>query len=628
MVKKKKVVFHSDFALSKTGFGRNAKAILSYLYKTGKYDLVSLCGGITKSHPELERSPWKSYGTVPNSGPEAQDCNSNPDRGRMYGYGAFEIDKIIETEKPDVYIGVQDFWGVDYTISKPWFNKITSVIWTTLDSLPLLPNAISEAPKIKNYWIWSNFATKEMHRLGHAQVKTLHGAVEVSDFKIFSQEQKAKLRKQNNISEKDFIIGYVFRNQLRKSVPNLLQGFKIFKDSNPDCSPKLLLHTSWQEGWNIPKLCVESGVDLKDILTTYACRSCNGYEIKNFQGVEVPCSSCQIKNSSVTTGTGFGISEAQLNEVYNLMDVYCHPFTSGGQEIPIQEAKLTGLITLVTNYSCGQEMCEPEAASIPLEWSEYREFGTEFIKASTCPKSIAKSLEIVWRMDKAERERLGRQARKWTINNFSTSVIGGKIEEFLDSCEFSNYNPDDLTLPIQGNPNAIIYPLDDNVLWLKSLYSLILIRNVSDDDEGLIHWIEKLRIGVPRPDIENYFRQVATSENQKGTYKQNDKPFKIKDLFANTIPEDRIFVSIDSSPENAFLATKIIDSIKNKYPNKKIFVATNMACQPIFLANSNIEAAIIPTREFQEGDFLKSNFYESYCLDSFSIRNGHSLFIK
>ena len=54
MVKKKKILFHSDFALSKTGFGRNAKALLSYLYKTDKYELVSLCGGITKAHPELD----------------------------------------------------------------------------------------------------------------------------------------------------------------------------------------------------------------------------------------------------------------------------------------------------------------------------------------------------------------------------------------------------------------------------------------------------------------------------------------------------------------------------------------------------------------------------------------------
>ena len=39
------------------------------------------------------------------------------------------------------------------------------------------------------------------------------------------------------------------------------------------------------------------------------------------------------------------------------MDVYCHPFTSGGMEIPIFEAKLTELVTLVTNYSCGEDSC-------------------------------------------------------------------------------------------------------------------------------------------------------------------------------------------------------------------------------------------------------------------------------
>ena len=74
------------------------------------------------------------------------------------------------------------------------------------------------------------------------------------------------------------------------------------------------------------------------------------------------------------------------------MDVYCHPFTSGGQEIPIQEAKLTELITLVTNYSCGEDNCTPQSGGLPLEWNEYREPGTQFIKASTIPSSISKQL--------------------------------------------------------------------------------------------------------------------------------------------------------------------------------------------------------------------------------------------
>ena len=111
MVKKKKILFHSDFALSKTGFGRNAKALLSYLYKTDKYEIVSLCGGITKHHPELERTPWKSYGAA---GTANEALTS--EKQRLDSYGAFEIDRVVNEEKPDIYIGVQDFWGVDYTI--------------------------------------------------------------------------------------------------------------------------------------------------------------------------------------------------------------------------------------------------------------------------------------------------------------------------------------------------------------------------------------------------------------------------------------------------------------------------------------------------------------------------------
>ena len=415
MVRKKKLVFHSDFALSKTGFGRNTKAILSYLFNTGKYEIISIAGGISKAHPELERTPWKSLGVVPVSGQEQVDCNSSPDKARLYAYGAYEVDKVISEEKPDVYITAQDFWGVDFVISKPWFNNITSAIWTTLDSLPLLPSAVKEAPNVKNYWVWSNFAEKEMHKLGHTHVKTIHGCIEVSDFKPLPPEEKTSLREKNNISNDEFIIGFVFRNQLRKSVPNLLQGFKIFKDKNPNVKAKLLLHTHWQEGWNILKLCKESEVDNSDILTTYVCKACRGYEIKNFAGPELNCSYCKTNSASVTTGVSYGVNEKQLNEIYNCMDVYCHPFTSGGQEIPIQEAKLAGLITLVTNYSCGAEMCCPEAYSYALDWSEYREFGTEFIKASTSPQSIAEQLKKVLDMSAEEKNKIGLQI--WATTN-------------------------------------------------------------------------------------------------------------------------------------------------------------------------------------------------------------------
>lgn len=621
MVKKKKILFHSDFALSKTGFGRNAKAILSYLYSKDKYDIITLNGGISKSHLELERTPWKSYGCVPISGAELADCNSSQEKMRLYAYGAFELDKIIETEKPDIYIGVQDFWGVDYSISKPWFNKINSLLWITLDSLPLLQKAIDEAPKIKNYWVWSIFAEKEMHRLGHKHVKTVHGAIDVSCFKIFDKQQKINLRKKHSIPENEFLIGFVFRNQLRKSVPNLLEGFKLFKQKNPESNPKLLLHTNWQEGWNIPKLCKEIDVNISDIYTTYVCKNCKNYKVKPFSGPELTCSNCNSEKTLVTTGTSFGITEQNLNEVYNLMDVYCHPFTSGGQEIPIQEAKLAGLITLVTNYSCGEEMCLPEANSIPLSWTEYREFGTEFIKASTSPLSIAEKLLEVFKMTDQEKIKMGKLARKWVIENFSVDSVGKKLENFIDSCPLVSWE-EEQNKYTEKNPYAQISYIADSKAWIKHLYLEILKTKVEDNDGGLIHWLERIKEGVSRSSIEAYFRDVARKDNDK------NKKFKIEDLFKETDPDQRILVSINSSLENIFLSTKIISSIKEKYPSKKIFVSSNEASHLVFAGNEDIDTAFIATQEFNNPEFLNKNFYEVYSLDNFSINNNHAILLK
>jgi len=43
VMSKKKILWWSDSSLIYTGFGRNTKEILFYLYKTGKYDLVEYC---------------------------------------------------------------------------------------------------------------------------------------------------------------------------------------------------------------------------------------------------------------------------------------------------------------------------------------------------------------------------------------------------------------------------------------------------------------------------------------------------------------------------------------------------------------------------------------------------------
>jgi hypothetical protein len=115
------------------------------------------------------------------------------------------------------------------------------------------------------------------------------------------------------------------------------------------------------------------------------------------------------------------------------MDVYCHPFTSGGQELPIQEAKAAGLITLVTEYSCGTDSCYEHQGGLPLKWNEYREPQTQFVKASTCPFDIAAKLKKVYIMDEAEKYKISANGIKYVQNTFSIPVIANKLKHILFS---------------------------------------------------------------------------------------------------------------------------------------------------------------------------------------------------
>lgn len=513
LMKKKKILWNTDFCKSKTGFGRHSKGILKYLYNTGKYDIVEYAMGLSVDAPILKSVPWKCEGSWPSEETlQKEFANTNPheaeSKRRAIGYGAYYIDDMIKKHKPDVFFGIQDIWAFNGYFERPWWNKINCIVHTTLDSLPILPDAIKVANKIKHYYVWAKFAETEMKRLGHNHVKTLHGSIETDKFFRLGDYERKQLRKKHNIPENAFIIGFVFRNQLRKSVVNLLEGFKEFTRQNPDSNAYLLLHTHWSEGsgWNIPMRIRELGIDHKRVLTTFVCKNCREFEVKPFKlpesewknisintslGQNQDCRFCGSKGSQITCNTQIGIDEEQLNQVYNLMDVYCHCFTSGGQEIPIQEAKLTELITLVTDYSCGEEYCTLESGGLPLSWQPYREPGTEFIKATTSVHSVAKQIDKVWRMKIEKRKEIGKIARKFVIDNCSVEVIGKQIEDILDSLPEVDYNFE--FEEKRKNPDYPIQDIEDDKTWLKDMYKNILMRDVTDDDDGLLYWLKILQ---------------------------------------------------------------------------------------------------------------------------------------
>ncbi len=562
---KKKILFHSNYCKAFTGFGKNAKNVLKYLFSTGKYEIIEAANGYQKSNKSLELMPWTCIGTLPDSRQRIKELNKDPNLARSASYGSETIDELIKEYKPDIYIGVEDIWAFEKYWERKWWNKINCMIWTTLDSEPLLPLAIDAAKHINYYYSWASFAEREMHKLGHDNFKTLHGMVDPSNFFKIKDHN---LRKKYKIDSNAFIIGFVFRNQLRKSVPNLLDGFSKFKKENPKSNAKLLLHTHWSEGWDIVRLIKEKNIDAFDVLTTYYCKNCGQYEIKPFFGQEQDCRFCGKEKSQNTTNVNHGVSDSQLNEIYNLMDVYCHPFTSGGQELPIQEAKLCELITLVTNYSCGEEHCSNQSGGFPLEWSEYREPGTQFIKASTNPSSICKQLTKVYNMSTSKRAKLGRKSRKFIIDNYSIDVIGEKLEKIIDSMPEIEWDFD--FSEKQRNPNYDPPEIEDDSEWLVDIYDNILNMSVDPEkDEGHKHWISKISEGLSRQEILEYFKEVADKENSEIN---NKKDFS---YFLGDEPlEERLAVVMPGSAGDVLWVNSLITNLKKTYPNHNIYFIT------------------------------------------------------
>ena len=620
-MRKKRVLYHSAYSMLKTGFSRNAKEVLKYLENTGEYDVMEFATGQKWDDPSFQNLPWKCTGTLPKNPREVEDFlnRQEPEKRKAFTelirYGWFSIDKIIKEFKPDIYLGVEDIWGVDYTIDKSWFKQINSIIWTTLDSRPIHRTAKNRAKDISNFWVWSNFAEKDLHKMGHTHVKTMHGMIDHSKFYPLDPDKRKDLRKQFGIDD-NYVIGFVFRNQLRKSVPQLLMAFKEFNQIVPNS--KLLLHTCFEEGsnfggngWDILFYMEEFGIDPEKILCTYYCPVCRKYEISRYYGPNQDCNYCHTKSVKNTINIRHGVSEFQLNEIYNTMDVYCHPFTSGGQEIPIQEAKYAGLVTLVSNYSCGEEPCsDRESGTISIDWTPTFEPRTNFIKAATSPRSIVEKLMEVYSMSADFKGSLVEKSMKWVHENYSTDNVMKKVIQEFDKMPIikkrvivSDSN--------KANPNAFVSDIENDKEWILSLYKNILGRSVSANDDGVLHWMTKISQGTPRNEVERYFRDSAIQElNKKDVTKDDYVKSYIKNL-----DKKRILFVAPSGNAGMFSLTSLFPACVLTYPDYDIYVSSEENNLRMLVGNPYIKGTIPFIPEMKNSVWLEGYLSEDKLFD-------------
>ena len=588
-MRKKRVLFLTDYAGAFTGFGKNCKLLLKYLYKTGKYEILNAAQGLPKHGAHEHKFPWRTIGVLPDYPQKIQQINQDPNLARTAAYGNLEMTNIVKDFKPDVIFSVNDTWGSQFVTDLPFFDKIPTVCWNTFDSLPLLPDTIEKAPKIKHYWTWSDFAKKELHKHNFNHVKNQYPLVNTNNFYKLTDSKISEIKNRFGLPQDAFIIGFVFRNQLRKLINTQIEAYSLFKKHNPEVKNTFLYtHTHYGEGWDIHRLCQQYGVDPKEVLCTYVCKETRQYFIAPFHGQDIENPVIKRK-TLITANVGLGVSDEQLNEIYNIFSLYSHPATSGACELPCVEAALTEKIITTAPYSFGEDIIENNKGSISMKFTFYTEHGTQFLKSQPSVYELSKIFKKVYEMKPHTKHQMEKDSRKWALENYSIEVNGSKFEEFIDSQNIL----DDSTFIFdtesknKPNPEAVIPSDSDERIWVKSLYKLILDREVSDQDEGLIHWLQKLEQKVPKEQIENYFRQVAQEELGK----QNNKTLEIKDLFNSHPDHKKVLIVQPESIGDVFLVTSLLESIRDRYPSNKykIYFATKPEYQDLIYGNPFVD---------------------------------------
>ena len=588
MTKKKTVCIVSDYPILKTGLARNARCLVEYLYKTEKYNLVYYACGTTWDSPDYQRFPFKVVGALPNNPQEIEQIQRDPQQARDAAYGSYNVDRVIKELKPDILLVENDSWAMSPWIGRKWWNKIHCIPHITLDSLPFLPDQKKLIESSKKTYVWADFAKKESERLGYKNVDVISGIIDQKDFYKLPRHKKLELRKKSNIPEDAFIAGFVFRNQLRKELNPLLDGYNLFKKQNPEIkNTYLLLHTSFSEGagWDIPRLCENIGINMSEILTTYICRNCKEYEIKPFSGQDLDCRFCSAKGGQITCNVACGCTEFQLNEVYNMMDSYIHLHNAGGLEIPLVESLYCELPLATVGYSSGEMFTDQSfVESIDFSWGI--QIGTQFKRAVPYASSVAKVLKKFYLMTVQDREKIGKKGREWALSRFSPEIVCKQWEKVIDDLPDHGWDYD-FQEPLK-NPNAIIENVPENADFVESLYNKILL--VPSDPQGKNYWLSLLQNGAKREQLEAQFKAIATEDNRKLGQLQNKNFEDILD----TTDRKRLLVTMPQSIGDVFLITATFESLRERYPRPewKFYFATDPAYFELLDSNPHIDKLI------------------------------------
>lgn len=601
---KKRILWFSNFSLANTGFGKASKEFLSRLHKTDKYEIAELGAGISELSPEVSKLPWKVYGTLCKNQQEQYNYNNaDGNLKRAFDYGLMRFDEAVNDFKPDIVVAFEDVWQwCAWVKQTKYWGKFVPVQFSPLDAEPLSEEFSMFLKDIEHIYTYSNWSVEIGKKAGLTQTKYATLGVDTEVFKPLGRSQTQLIRTQNFIKDDDFVVLMVARNQIRKKFEVLFESLNYIKKMDADLFEKIKIMPYCQyndvaatsRGMFFDKFWKNRNIDVTKILTPYHCKACKKYHISNkYEGEEKNCIWCNAQKSCGTPSVIAGLTDKELNEIYNICDVNILVTSNEGMGQSLPEGFAAGKSIITTTYSTSWEMAENSGAGIGINHSLYIEDGTYYRKAVIEPEDVAKSIIKYYRFKNEKKAEMSKNAREYVMKSHNYNILAKQWEDIFDNIKIlENVNWNKEAKVKNPNPNAQIPACANDVEWVLALYKNILDVDIIEEtggkpleNQGMKYWLHEIQNQVrPKEQIEQQFRAIAAQDLQK-------KPVNLLDMLDPTDAKRLLFVMKTSAGDN-FISTSIVSSLKEKYPEHAIYVACDMQFADIWKNNPNIKRVI------------------------------------
>lgn len=245
----------------------------------------------------------------------------------------------------------------------------------------------------------SRFAQKQALEVHKIKTEYIPHAVNEEIFYPLSIEKKEENRTKWMLKNK-FIVGTVTRNQPRKMLDRMIKSFAIFCRDKPDAV--LLMHldpTDPAAPFDIQKLIVDQKIQNRCLFTN----------MRYFRG----------------------FTYQQMNEVFNLMDVFLLTTSGEGFGVPIIEAMACEIPCAVTDYTTTNELLKEDGeCGIPIKLSCEVTGNMNVERGISDDYATLEALNILYE-DKELRERYGKTGREKVLKYYTWKVVGESWDKLL-----------------------------------------------------------------------------------------------------------------------------------------------------------------------------------------------------